>query len=40
MSEFDNTVILYDENGNEIEFEIVHFCGYKGQTYYVLWGGR
>ena len=38
MSEFDNTVILCDEDGNEIEFEIVHFCEYKGETYYVLWG--
>ena len=38
MSEFDNTVVLYDEDGNEIEFEIVHFCEYKGETYYVLWG--
>ena len=38
MSDFDNTVILYDEDGNEIEFEIVHFCEYKGETYYVLWG--
>ena len=38
MSDFDNTVILYDEDGNEVEFEIVHFCEYKGVTYYVLWG--
>lgn len=38
MSEFDNTVVLYDEDGNEIEFEIVHFCEYRGETYYVLWG--
>lgn len=31
MSDFDNTVILYDEDGNEVEFEIVHFCEYKGE---------
>lgn len=37
MSEFDNTAVLYDEDGNEIELEIVHFCEFKGETYYVLW---
>lgn len=38
MNELDNVVILYDEEGNETEFEIVHYCVYKGETYYVLWG--
>lgn len=38
MDDFDNIVILYDEDGNEVEFEIVHYCEYKGVTYYVLWG--
>lgn len=37
MSEFDNTVILYDEDGEEYEFEIVDRIPYKGKTYDVLW---
>lgn len=37
MSEFDNTVILYDEDGEEYEFEIVDHILYKGKTYDVLW---
>lgn len=36
MSEFDNTVILYDENGEEYEFEIVDYIPYRGKTYDVL----
>lgn len=38
MSDYDNGITLYDEDGNEIEFEILHSCDYQGETYYVLWG--
>lgn len=37
MSDFDNTIVLYDEDGDEIEFDIVHRVPYKGETYLVLW---
>lgn len=37
MADYDNTIILYDEDGNEVEFEVVHYAQYKGETYLVLW---
>ena len=35
--ELDNIVVLYDEDGNEIEFEILHEVSYEGKTYCVVW---
>lgn len=37
MDELDNVVVLYDEDGEEYEFEIVDSVSYKGKTYDVLW---
>ena len=37
MELFDNTIILYDKDGNEVEFEFLHECKYQGKTYYVAW---
>ena len=37
MDLFDNTITLCDEDGNEIEFEFLHECEYRGKTYYVAW---
>lgn len=37
MSEMDNIVVLYDEDGEEYEFEIVDRVSYKGKNYDVLW---
>lgn len=37
MDEFDNVVVLYDEDGEKHEFEIVDRVTYKGKTYDVLW---
>lgn len=37
MNELDNSVVLYDENGDEYEFEIVDRVPYKGKIYDVLW---
>lgn len=37
MDELDNIVVLYDEDGEEYEFEIVDRVSYKGKTYDVLW---
>lgn len=37
MADYDNTITLYDEDGNEIEFEIVDRIEYKGEEYLVLW---
>ena len=37
MAEYDNTLILYDEDGEEIEFQIVDRIPYNGEEYLVLW---
>ena len=37
MADYDNTITLYDEDGNEVKFEVVHYAQYKGETYLVLW---
>ncbi len=37
MADYDNTVVLYDEDGEEIEFEILHSVTYEGVEYLVLW---
>lgn len=34
--EFDNTVILNDEDGNEIPFEFLDLIEYEGENYVVL----
>lgn len=36
--EFDNTITLYDEDGNEIEFDIIEQMSYQGKEYFLLWG--
>ena len=36
MTEYDNTLILYDRNG-EIEFQVVDRISYNGEKYLVLW---
>lgn len=35
--ELDSILTLYDEDGDEIEFKIVHMTDYCGKTYYVAW---
>ena len=35
--DFDNTIILHDEDGDEVKFEIAHSVDYRGKKYYVLW---
>lgn len=35
--DLDNIVLLYDEDGNEIEFEIVSEVQYKGVKYCIVW---
>ncbi len=34
--EFDNIIVLKDENGNDIEFEFLDLVEYKGKEYVVL----
>lgn len=34
---FDNTVTLYNEDGNEIKYEIIEQLSYKGKQYFLLW---
>ena len=36
--EFDNTITLYDEDGNEIEFDIIEQMSFQGKEYFLLWG--
>lgn len=36
--DFDNIVTLYDEDGNEIEFEIIEQVKFRGKEYFLLWG--
>ena len=36
MDEYDNTLILYDEDGAKIEFQIVDRISYNGEEYLVL----
>ena len=38
METNDGTVYMFDEEGNEIEFKILHSCEYKNVMYYMLWG--
>lgn len=37
MAEYDNTLIPYSEDGDEIEFQIVDRIPYNGEEYLVLW---
>lgn len=37
MENYDNTIFLYNEDGEEIEFSIVDRIEYKGDEYLVLW---
>lgn len=34
--EFDNTVVLNDEDGNEVEFEFLDLIEYNGEDYVIL----
>ena len=36
MEELDNTIILNDEDGNEVRFELLDIITYKGSKYVVL----
>lgn len=36
MNDFDNAIILTDENGKEIPFEFLDFVNYEGKEYVVL----
>lgn len=31
MDLFDNTITLYDNEGNKVEFEFLHECEYRGK---------
>ena len=36
LGDLDNTIILNDENGNEVEFEFLDLIEYEGNEYVVL----
>ena len=36
MSEMENTVILVDEDGNEMRFEVLEVIEYEGEDYAIL----